>query len=91
METYLSYVKKHHPFVKQAQLKLTESEAKLLKQRGAFDPKLSFDQKQKTFNSTTYYKKEEAKLSIPSYYGITLDATMQQAEEIGRASCRERV
>lgn len=80
METYLSYVKKHHPFVKQAQLKLTESEAKLLKQRGAFDPKLSFDQKQKTFNGTTYYKKEEAKLSIPSYYGITLDATMQQAE-----------
>ena len=40
---YLGYVKTYHPIVKQANLIINESEAKLMKARGAFDPKLEVD------------------------------------------------
>ena len=47
-EEYLGYVKKFHPLVKQANLKITEAQAELMKARGAFDPKLeaNYDEKQ---------------------------------------------
>lgn len=80
LSTYIDYVKKFHPFVKQAQLRVSESEAQLLKQKGAFDPKLKIDQQQKTFDGNPYYKKEEAQLSIPSYFGISFDARIQEAQ-----------
>ena len=79
LEAFLGYVKSYHPFVKQAQLRLSESEAKLLKQRGAFDPKLTFDQKQKNFKGTTYYDQQEARIQVPTYYGLSLDAGVQEA------------
>jgi len=41
---YLGYVKSFHPIVKQANLIINESEAKLLKARGAFDPKLEVEE-----------------------------------------------
>ena len=37
LEEYMGYVKQFHPFVKQADIVLNESEAKLLKARGDFD------------------------------------------------------
>ena len=43
IDEYLGYIKAFHPLVKQANIALSESEAKLLKSRGAFDPKLSAD------------------------------------------------
>ena len=43
LEEYLGYVKQFHPIVKQVDLVIAESEAKLLKSRGAFDPKLEVD------------------------------------------------
>jgi len=49
LEEFLGYVKAFHPLVKQADIKLSESEAKLLKARGAFDPKLAADFNDKTF------------------------------------------
>ena len=49
---YLGYVKAYHPFVKQANLIITESEGKLMKARGAFDPKLEVDYDRKKFKNT---------------------------------------
>ena len=43
LSEYLGYVKKYHPVVKQAQLITSQSEAKLLKARGGFDPKIGAD------------------------------------------------
>ncbi|PHO00808.1 transporter, partial [Rhodobacteraceae bacterium 4F10] len=40
LEEYLGYVKKYHPIIKQAELITNTNEAKLLKARGAFDPKI---------------------------------------------------
>ena len=43
LSEYLGYVKNFHPIVKQANLVINNSEAKLLKARGAFDPKIEVD------------------------------------------------
>ena len=57
LENFIGFVKRHHPFVKQAQLRLDASEAKLLKERGAFDPTFLYEQGAKSFNGATYYEK----------------------------------
>ena len=42
-EEFIGMVKAHHPLMKQADLRLTEGEATLLKARGGFDPKIEVD------------------------------------------------
>ena len=49
LSEYLGYVKAYHPIVKQANLVINNSEAKLLKARGAFDPKIEVDFDKKQF------------------------------------------
>jgi len=78
LEEYLGYVKKYHPIVKQAQLITTEGEIKLLKSRGAFDPKLEFDYSNKNFESTEYYDKLNSSFKIPTWYGIELKANYEK-------------
>ncbi|WP_084399671.1 TolC family protein [Pseudotamlana agarivorans] len=75
---YLGYVKSFHPIVKQANLILTESEAKLLKSRGAFDPKLGVDYGRKKFKGTEYYDKLNASFKIPTWYGIELKGNFEE-------------
>lgn len=70
LSEYLGYVKMYHPIVKQANLIINESEAKLLKARGAFDPKIEVDYARKRFKNTTYYDKLNAAFKIPTWYGV---------------------
>ena len=71
---YLGYVKSFHPVVKQANLVINEGEAKLLKARGAFDPKLEVDMDRKEFKNTDYYDKLNAAFKIPTWYGVEFKA-----------------
>ncbi|MCF8273486.1 MAG: TolC family protein [Flavobacteriaceae bacterium] len=75
---YLGYVKAFHPIVKQANLTINESEAKLLKERGAFDPKIEIDRVQKNFKNTEYYDKLSATFKIPTWYGIEFKGNYEQ-------------
>ena len=75
---YLGYVKKFHPIVKQANLLIDESEAKLLKARGAFDPKLEVDFDRKKFKETEYFNKLNAAFKIPTWYGIELKGNFEE-------------
>ena len=70
LDEYLGFVKNFHPIVKQANLDIDESQAKLLKARGAFDPKLEVDFDRKKFKGTEYYDKLNATFKIPTWYGI---------------------
>ncbi|MFY7669985.1 TolC family protein [Tenacibaculum sp. MEBiC06402] len=70
LKEYIGYVKKFHPIVKQAQLKTTEGEIKLMKARGAFDPKLEVDYDRKKFKNTNYFDKLNTTFKIPTWYGI---------------------
>ena len=80
LEEFLGYVKAFHPLVKQANIKLSESEAKLLKARGAFDPKFAADFDDKTFKGSSYYERLSATFTVPTYYGVTLKGQFSEAD-----------
>ena len=82
LEEYLGYVKKYHPIVKQSQLITTDSEAKLLKARGAFDPKIEVDYNRKKFKETEYYDKLNTTFKIPTWYGIELKANYENNDGV---------
>ncbi len=75
---YLGYVKSFHPVVKQANLVINEGEAKLLKARGAFDPKLEVDMDRKEFTGTEYFDKLNAAFKIPTWYGVEFKAKYEE-------------
>lgn len=75
---YLSYVKAYHPIVKQVNLTINESEAKLLKTRGAFDPKIAIDFSTKEFKNKEYYNKLNTTFKIPTWYGVELKANYEE-------------
>lgn len=78
LSEYLGYVKTFHPIVKQANLIINESEAKLMKARGAFDPKFEVDYDRKVFKSTEYYDRLNATFKIPTWYGIELKGNFEE-------------
>jgi outer membrane protein TolC len=71
---YLGYVKKYHPLVKQANLEVTNAQAKLMMARGGFDPKLEVDYNKKEFKGTEYYSLLNSSFKIPTWYGIEVKA-----------------
>jgi outer membrane protein TolC len=77
LSEFLSYVRKFHPIVKQANLIITESDVKRLKSRGAFDPKLEVDYDTKQFKSKEYYDKLNASFKVPVWYGIGVKANYE--------------
>lgn len=77
-DEYLGYVKKFHPIVKQAELVIDESQAKLMKSRGAFDPKFEVDYDRKKFKNTEYFDRLNGMFKIPTWYGIELKATFEE-------------
>ncbi len=79
---FLSYVKTYHPIVKQANLIINNSEAKLLKARGAFDPKIEVDFDKKQFKDTEYFNKLNGAFKIPTWYGIELKANFENNEGV---------
>ena len=79
---FLGYVKKYHPLVKQANLKINEAQANLMQARGAFDPKIEVDFSKKQFKDSNYYSILNSSFKIPTWYGIELKAGFDNAEGI---------
>lgn len=77
LQEYLAYVKSFHPIVRQVNLLDDESSAKIIKARGAFDPKLEVDYDTKQFKGSDYYDKLNATFKIPTWYGVELKAGYQ--------------
>ncbi|WP_373056505.1 TolC family protein [Zunongwangia sp. H14] len=75
---YLSIVKKYHPLVKQAGLVVDEANFKLMKARGAFDPKIEADFSEKEFKATEYYQLFNSAFKIPTYYGLEFNAKYEE-------------
>lgn len=76
-DVFLSLVKKNHPLSKQAGLKILDAEAKLLKSKGLFDPKLESNFSQKEFKNTKYYKEFSSTFKVPLWYGIDVKGTYE--------------
>lgn len=79
---FLGYVKKYHPLVKQADLKINEAQANLMQARGAFDPKIDIDFNEKQFKDNNYYSILNSSFKIPTWYGIELKAGFDNSEGI---------
>ena len=79
---YLDFVKNNHPLVTQANNKAAEGMAQLLEARGAFDPKINFENDQKTFDNTEYFNSSNGSVSIPTWYGVSLKAGFSQNEGV---------
>ncbi|MDT0558425.1 TolC family protein [Ichthyenterobacterium sp. W332] len=82
LSEYLGYVKTFHPLVKQANLVVTEGEAKLLKSRGAFDPKIDVDYDRKKFKNTEYFDKLNTTFKIPTWFGIEIKGQLEQNDGV---------
>lgn len=78
LEEYLGHVKLFHPIVKQANLAINKSEAKLMKARGAFDPKLEVDYDRKKFKGSEYYDKLNASFKIPVWFGVEFKGNFEE-------------
>ncbi|TXD48421.1 TolC family protein [Polaribacter sp. IC073] len=79
---FLGFVKNYHPIVKQANLVINNSEAKLLKARGAFDPKIEIDFDKKLFKEKEYYNKLNGAFKIPTWYGVEFKANFEQNDGV---------
>ncbi|RNC83488.1 MAG: TolC family protein [Winogradskyella sp.] len=75
---YLGFVKKFHPIVKQAELVIDESQAKLMKSRGAFDPKIDIDYDRKRLKGTEYWDQLNGTFKVPTWFGIELKASFEE-------------
>lgn len=82
LQEYLGFVKSFHPIVKQANLVVNEGEAKLMKARGAFDPKLEVDLDRKEFKGTEYYDKLNAAFKIPTWFGVEFQGKYEENEGV---------
>lgn len=77
-DEYLGFVKKFHPIVKQAELVIDESQAKLIKSRGAFDPKIEVDYDRKKFKNSEYFDRLNGTFKIPTWFGIELKGAFEE-------------
>ena len=81
-EEFIGYVKKFHPLAKQANLKISEGQAKLMKARGAFDPKIEASYDEKQYSDKNYYSFLNGSFKIPTWYGIEIKAAFDNNEGI---------
>ncbi len=79
---FITYVKTHHPLVKQANLQTEMGTATILKAKGNFDPKLTAAYDRKKFKKTTYYDELNTTLKIPTWYGVELKANFEKNEGV---------
>ncbi|MGM0634703.1 MAG: TolC family protein [Bacteroidota bacterium] len=80
LKEYLGYVKRYHPVARQAELRIDKAQAKLMKSRGAFDPKVYGNYKEKDFEGSDYYEILNAGFSIPVWFGLDINAGFEQNE-----------
>ncbi len=73
-------VQKYHPIVKQTAIEIKKSNAQLLISRGAFDPVLQHYSTQKTLDGKNYIDYHSPAISIPTWYGIELNAGVENIQ-----------
>jgi len=77
-EAFLMKVLEQHPLAKQANLIPEFAETYVLKARGGFDPKISYDLNQKYYGDKLYYSLSDAQLKVPTWYGLSLKTGLEQ-------------
>ena len=89
LNEFLAYVKEFHPLSQLANFEISAAQAELLRSRGAFDPQVMVDWKNKEFKGTEYYDVLNSTFKIPTWYGIEVKAGFEQNQ--GQFLNQERV
>lgn len=69
-QNYFDWIVQNHPYSRQANLVIDKADAKMLKARGGFDPKLKSDVEQKSFDGKNYFTIGEVGVEAPSMMGL---------------------
>ena len=77
-DQFMWYVRNYHPVAVQSGLVVQAGTSTIRQARGAFDPVLEGDLKQKYFDRKTYYSLLGTGLKVPTWYGIELSAGYDQ-------------
>lgn len=78
LEQFLAIVRTYHPIALQASLQVDQAAATVLEARGAFDPTISGDVDQKTFDGKQYYSYFNPQLTVPTWYGLEFKAGVEE-------------
>lgn len=70
---FLEQVRSHHPIAQAANLIPAQADAQLQAARGAFDPKIAANVRNKQREETLYYEEEGVKLVAPTPIGLDLE------------------
>lgn len=76
-KSFLEIVKQYHPVAKQAGLQIDKANASLLIAKAGFDPILQTGGANKTLDGINYYRSNQVELSIPTWYGISLQTGIE--------------
>lgn len=74
---FLKIVGKNHPLVKQANLQIRKGKSTVLKASGAFDPVVTAEYDNKTYEDKSYYKILSSGLKIPIWFGPDINFAYQ--------------
>lgn len=77
---FMQLVKQFHPVAKQANLIPKTAEANTLAARGAFDPKLFYDFRNKFYDDKNYYALGNGGFYIPTWFGLEFKAGYERNE-----------
>ena len=70
----------YHPIAKQASIQVGKAQASMQIARGAFDPMLSYNAAEKTFDGITYYAYQQPTLTIPTWFGIEVQTGTEKLQ-----------
>lgn len=76
---FLERVRTHHPTSFRADIVREQGAYSEMQARGAFDPTIGGDVKQKYFDDKQYYSSCNGYLKVPTWYGISFETGYQQA------------
>lgn len=77
LKGFFELIKQYHPVVKQSGLRIQQTIAAIQMAKGNFDPTLQGSFGSKELDQTRYYSYQEADITLPTWYGITLDAGVE--------------
>jgi outer membrane protein TolC len=73
----MEIVKLYHPVAKQADIFVEKAKADVTIAKGMFDPVITNESSQKTFDGTDYYYYNRPELSVPTWFGVEVNAGLE--------------
>jgi len=70
-------IRLYHPVARQADINIEKAKAGIITAKGGFDPLLTNATAQKTFDGNNYYYYNRPEITIPTWYGISINGGLE--------------